>query len=202
MRRGRPRGLCCGVFLRKAALRPVPSWAVVDEVALDSLEAELGEDDENLQTALDAGYRDMDRLQPALAEFLAHEVSSQPDELAQSVGYFLAVVVYLAFKEAFPTRVAGVDPAELKLALETLAVDEQLRAEDPSEIFESDDVVAMGQPALVSYVQHHFDEALVQAGPEADLDAFDVVYRAVLVEVIALSHAVRAPGRVPAPGLA
>jgi len=190
------------VFLRKAALRPVPAWAVVDDMAIDSLEDELGEAEDDLQEALDAGYREMDRLQPHLAEWLAAEVSSRHDELAQSVGYFLAVTVYLAFKEAFPRRLDAVDAAALRLALETLDVDEELRANDPTEVLESDDVVAMGQPAVVNYVQHHFDEALAQADGDADLEAFDVVYRAILVEVIALSHAVRAPGEHHRPILA
>lgn len=181
------------MFLRKAALRPVPTWAVVDHSALDALEESL-EDDEKLQAVLDAGFRDMDRQQPELAEFLSHEVSRRPDELAQSVGYFLAVTVYLAFKEAFPTRLASVGESGLALARGTLEVDEELRANDPKEVFESDDVVAMGQPALVGFVQHHFDEALAQAEGSPDLDAFDGVYRAILVQVIALSHAVRAPG--------
>lgn len=181
------------MFLRKAALRPVPAWAVVDEMALDGLEASLGEDDEGLQEVLDAGYREMDRLQPHLAEWLAAEVSSEDDELAQSVGYFLVVTVYLAFREAFPTRLDEVDEAALNIALETLEVDEELRAADPTEVLESDDVVAMGQPAVLAYVQHHFDEAIAQADGDPDLDAFDTVYRAILVEVIALSHAVRAP---------
>ncbi len=184
------------MFLRKAALRPVPSWAIVDEVALDGLEASLGEADEDLQYALDAGYREMDRLQPDLAEWLASQVSSRADELAQSVGYFLVVTVYMAFREAFPTRLGAVDSASLRLALETLEVDEQLRANDPTEVFESDDVVAMGQPPLLTFVQHHFDEALAQAEGAPDLEAFDIVYRAILVEVIALSHAVRAPSGI------
>jgi len=181
------------VFLRKAALRPVPRWAVVDDMAIDALEEALGEAEEDLQRTLDGGYREMDRLQPELAEYLAGQVSSRSDELAQSVGYFLAVTVYLAFKEAFPTRLGTVDEASLQLALSTLDVDEELRRNDPTEVLESDDVVAMGQPALVNYVQHHFDEALSQSEGAADLDAFDAVYRAILVEVIALSHAVRSP---------
>jgi hypothetical protein len=181
------------VFLRKAALRPVPRWAVVDELAIDALEERLGEGEARLQEVLDAGYREMDRIQPHLASWLAQEVSSPTDELAQSVGYFLAVTVYLAFKEAFPTRLEGVDELALKLAMDTLSVDEDLRANDPHEVMESDDVVAMGQPVVVEFVQHHLDEALEQAEDEADLGAFDAVYRAVLVEVIALSHAVRAP---------
>ena len=174
----------------------MPSWAVVDEVALDQLEARLGEADHDLQDALDSGYREMDRLQAPLANWLAGQVSSRSDELAQSVGYFLVVTVYLAFREAFPTRLDTVDDAALQLALDTLEVDEQLRANDPTEVFESDDVVAMGQPLLITFVQHHFDEALVQAEGSPNLEAFDVVYRAILVEVIALSQAVRSPSGV------
>lgn len=181
------------MFLRKAALRPVPRWAVVDELAIDGLEEGLGDGQERLQQALDVGYREMDRLQPHLAEWLAGQVSSRKDELAQSVGYFLAVTVYLAFREAFPTRLSTVDEVSLRLAIDTLSADEELRANDPTEVLESDDVVAMGQPVVLGYVQHHFDEALAQADDDVDLEAFDVVYRAILVEVIALSHAVRSP---------
>lgn len=187
------------VFLRKAALRPIPSWAVVDEVAIDALEEALGDEQEGLQKILDEGYREMTRLQPHVSDYLAAQVSSRGDELAQSVGYFLAVSVYLAFREAFPTRLETVDPASLQLALDTLSTDEELRANDPTEVLESDDVVAMGQPVLVGFVQHHFEEALTQAEGDADLDAFDEVYRAILVEVIALSHAVRAPGGTAQP---
>lgn len=188
------------MFLRKAALRPVPRWATVTDLSIDQLEDELGDSEAELQESLDAGYRTMDRLQPALAGWLAHELSSPPDELAQSVGYFLGVTVFLAFREAFPTRLEPVDEAGLRLALDTLDVDAELRANDPTEVLESDDVVAMGQPALVSYAQHHFDEALSQAGSDADLDSFDAVYRCILVEIIALSHCVKAPtGRAPRP---
>lgn len=162
-------------------------------MAIDALEDSLGDGDDALQRSLDVGYRDMDRLQPYLAEWLAGQVSSRSDELAQSVGYFLAVTVFMAFREAFPTRIEAVDEASVRLALDTLDTDEELRANDPTEVLESDDVVAMGQPALVAYVQHHFDEALAQAEGDADLEAFDAVYRAILVEVIALSHAVRSP---------
>lgn len=187
------------MFLRKAALRPVPSWAVVSASAIDALEAQLSAAEEQLQGELDRGYRDMDLGQPHLAEWLAEEVSSGHDELAQSVGYFLAVTVHMAFKEAFGRRLRLVDEASLELAQQTLAVDEELRANDPSEVFESDDVIAMGQPALVDFIQHHFDEAIAQSDEATDLRAFDVVYRALLVEVIALSHAVDAPeGRAPA----
>src|SRR5690606_13264201 len=106
---------------------------------------------------------------------------------------FLAVAVYLAFREAFPRRLDEVEGDMLRLALETLEADEALRAEDPSEVLDSDDVVALGQPSLVEFIQHHLQEALQQGGEDADLGELDRVYRAVLVEIIALSHAVRSP---------
>jgi hypothetical protein len=181
------------VFIRKAALRKVPKFALVDEQAIESVEMSLDDDEESLQDALDTGYRELDRKQPVLAAWLAEEVSLRADEMAQSLGYFLAVTVYLAFREAFPTRLGSVDEGALQIALDTLEADEELRAEDPLEVLDSDDVVAMTQPALLDWVQHHLQEALDQAGEAADLEDLDRVYRAILVEVITLSHAVQAP---------
>lgn len=178
------------MFLRKAALRPVPKHAVVDEHAVEAVEEAL-DVESGLQDALDDGYRLLDRKQPTLGAWLAEQVSQRGDELAQSLGYFLAVTVYLAFEEAFPTRLGTVDEGSLEVALGTLETDEEIRAEDPLEVLDSDDVVAMGQPAIIDYVQHHLQEALDQAGDRANIEDLDGIYRAILVEVIALSHAVR-----------
>jgi hypothetical protein len=180
-------------FVRKAALRDVPPHAVVDDVAIQGVEEQLGEEGDELQQTLDGTYREMDRKQAALAAYLAEQVSGRADDLAQSLGYFLVVTVYMAFREAFPPRLGEVDETSLKLAIDTLAADEELRANDPAEMMESDDVVAMGQPALLHFVQHHLDQALSQAGEEPDLEAFDHIYRAILVEVISLSQAVQPP---------
>ncbi|MFW5925384.1 MAG: hypothetical protein ACOCV4_04410 [Myxococcota bacterium] len=181
------------MFVRKAALRPVPAHAIVDERAVAVIEESLGDAQEDLQETLDRGYQELDRKQPVLGTWLADQVSSRNDELVQSLGYFLAVTVYMAFAEAFPTRLRQVDDGSLTMALDTLAADEELRADDPGEVFESDDVVAMGQPALLAFVQHHVEQALEQAGDDIDLSELDRIYRAVLVEVISLSHAVESP---------
>lgn len=185
------------LFVRKAALRPVPRWAVVDEVAVAAVEDALGDEGEELQQALDGAYREMDRRQPALARWLGEQVSGRTDDLAQSLGYFLVVTVYMAFREAFPTRLGTVAEAELQLALATLDADEELRANDPEELLESDDVIAMTQPVLLHFVQHHLDQALEQAGEAPNLEAFDHIYRAILVEVIALSQTVAPPEGTP-----
>jgi hypothetical protein len=181
------------LFVKKAALRPVPKWAVVDEVAVGAVEELLTDETDGLQDTLDAAYREMDRRQPALARWLGGEVSGRSDDLAQSLGYFLIVTVYAAFREAFPTRLGEVDDEALDMARATFEADEALREGDPAEMMETDDVVAMTQPTLLHFVQHHLDQALDQAGEQPDLEAFDQVYRAVLVEVVALSHAVKPP---------
>lgn len=181
------------MFLRKAALRPVPRYAIVDEDVIAIVEASLEDDEKNLQESLDRGYSELDRLQPTIALWMADELSRMRDELVQSVGYFLSVTVYLAFREAFPTRLREVDEGMLQIAEATLTADEELRAEDPMEILDSDDVLAISQPSLVAFVQHHVGEALDQGEGEVDLDELDRVYRALLVQVIALSHAVASP---------
>ncbi|MCA9536744.1 MAG: hypothetical protein KC593_23840 [Myxococcales bacterium] len=181
------------MFLRKAALRPVPRHAVVDEHFVQLVEAQLDAHEDDLQGVLDRGYAELDRRQPALSDWLAEQLSEGQDELVQSLGYFLVVTVYMTFREAFPTRLDEVDERSLQIALETLSVDEELRANDPTEALDSDDVVAMGQPAVIEFVQHHVEEAIEQAEGEVELEQLDRVYRALLVEVIALSHAVAGP---------
>lgn len=171
----------------------MPAHAVVEAHVLEELEASLDTGDAPLQDLLDRGFSELDRRQVALAEWLADILARTRDELVQSLGYFLAVTVYMAFREAFPTRLTEVDQSALNIARATLSADEELRAADPTEILDSDDVIALTQPALVHYIQHHVDQALDQGEGEVDLDELERVYRSILIEVIALSHAVTSP---------
>ncbi len=188
------------MFLRKAAIRPVPTYAVVEPHFIEAVESALDEGGK-LQDHLDVGYRELDRRQPTLSTWLSSELSTGRDETVQSLGYFLIIAVFMAFREAFPKRLREIDDGALHMAIDTLAADEELRANDPTEILESDDVVAMGQPSMISFVQHHVQEAIEQSEGDLDLDELDRIYRAVLVQVIALSHAVASPTGVlgPAP---
>lgn len=181
------------MFFRKAALRKVPQYAVIDAHIIESLEGSLDNQPDALQDALDRGYAELDRRQPALTEWMAEELSRTEDELVQSLGYFLAVTVYLAFREAFPTRLSEIDEHELRLSEALLSVDEELRATDPREVLDSDDLLALEQPSVLAFVQHHVDEALQQGEDEVNYEELDRIYRALLVQVIALSHAVRSP---------
>jgi hypothetical protein len=182
-----------GVFVRKAALRPVPTHARVEEHPIEIVEGRLAVDELDVQRILDEGFQDLETRQPVLADWLAEVLARGQDELVQSLGYFLAVTIYQAFREAFPTRLVEIDAGGLELAIETLAFDEQLRRDDPAEIFETDDVIAMSQPHLLHFVEYHVGEAVSQGEGELSQDELDRVYRTILVEVVALSHAVASP---------
>src|SRR5690606_1389830 len=132
-------------------------------------------------------YGHLGQSQPALSSFLSDELGEVEDELAQSLGYFLVAAVHMIFTEAFPKRLEEVDDDALALALGTLSADEELRALDPLEKLDSDDLIAMNQPAVVDFVQHHVREAFEQADESVPVEQLDRVYRAILVQIIALS---------------
>jgi hypothetical protein len=181
------------VFFRKAAIRPIPRYAVIERRVIDEVERELEGESLVLQNKLDRLYNQLGQRQPVLSDFLSSELGEIEDELAQSLGYFLIAAVHMTFTEAFPNRLDEVDDDALSLALATLSTDEELRALDPLEKLDSDDLIAMNQPALVDFVQHHVREAFEQAEDEIPVAQLDRVYRAILVQIIALSHAVISP---------
>ncbi len=189
------------MFIQKAALRRAPSYATVPAHALELVESSLDHDAQDLQETLDRGHRQMERQQSHLSEWLAEQISDCDDELAQSLGYFLGVTVFLAFFEAFSKRLSSVSPDALKMVLKTFDIDEELRAADPNNGLGSDDVIGLSQPVLVEYVQHHMGEALEQAGEHVNTQGFDDIYRAVLVQIIALSYAVQSPEGMTQPAL-
>ncbi|MEI8259758.1 MAG: hypothetical protein WCJ30_29180, partial [Deltaproteobacteria bacterium] len=159
-------------------------------------EAELSESDD-LEHRIDRAFVDLDARQPALAEYLSEQIDAITDETAQALGHFLGVAVHEAFSGAFGKRLSCVDEASVAVARGSLEADEELRRGSPDEVLESDDVVAISQPHMLAFVREQLDAVLE---PDEDGDASDVdlesvhrVYRAVLIEIIALSQAVEAP---------
>ena len=58
------------MFVRTAALRPVPSYATVEDRWVQVVEQSLDDDEEKLQELLDRGFRELDARQPAVAQCL------------------------------------------------------------------------------------------------------------------------------------
>jgi hypothetical protein len=189
------------VWVRRAAIRPVPAYAQVPLRALTTVEDELGEDDEQARARLDEAFARFERTQPALADRISKVLSSPLDETALALGYFLTLAIWLAFDRVFRSDLAEVTETALGSVEEALQLDEQIRLSDPAEAVDSDDVVAMEQPDVLSFVHEHLDAALEANADEVDVDDVHTIYHVVLVEVLALSYAVRAPANwaVPAP---
>jgi len=116
------------MWVRGAAIRPVPPYAVVDRRFLDAVEEELAESGSATKTDLDAAFARYERTQPALSQLAANVLASPLDETALALGYFLTISVWLSFERAFGARLAEVTDEELKAAASALELEEELRA--------------------------------------------------------------------------
>ncbi len=189
------------MWVRRAAIRPVPAFAQVPLRALTTVEDELGEDDEQARTRLDEAFARFERTQPALAERISKTLNGPLDETALALGYFLTLAIWLAFDRVFGSDLVEVTETALGGVEEALALDEQIRLSDPAEAVETDDVVEMEQPDVLTFVREHLDAALEVNASEVDVDDVHAIFHVVLVEILALSYAVRPPSNwaVPAP---
>jgi len=187
------------MWVRRAAIRPVPAYAEVPSRALAAVEGSLAEDDDATRERLDEAFSRFEQTQPVLAEAIATELAKPLDETALALGYFLTLGIWLAFDEVFGDAVEVVDATALASVDESLKLDEQIRLSDPAEAVDSDDVVAMEQPHVLAFVYEHVDAALEANASEVDVDDVHAIYRLVLVEVLALSYAVRPPVNVVLP---
>jgi hypothetical protein len=182
------------VWVRGAAIRPVPPHAVVGSATLAAVEADLAKGGPDAQRTLDLAFHRFEETQPALADKMSRLLTRPLDETALALGYFLSIAVWLAFERAFSDRLGEVSADALAAAEQGLELEEELRASHGEEPFEVDDVVAHEQPSILAFVHEHVDTALEVAsqgdGQDVDVDHVDKVYRAVLVLTLALSHAV------------
>ena len=191
-------------WVRGVAIRPVPSYAVVDKAALEKVQDDLGAD--GARTELDAAFVRFERTQPFLAERVTAVLGRPLDETALALGYFLSIAIWIAFERTFPERLAEVSADALQATEDALTLEEELRASHADEPIDLDDIVAREQPGILQFVHAHVEAALEgaehtagfpsarEASHEVDVDDVHVVYRAMLVLTLALSHAV-APAR-------
>jgi hypothetical protein len=192
-------------WVRGAAIRPVPAYAVVPQATLAAVERELARDEDDARSELDLAFHRFEETQPHLAAKMGDVLARPIDETALALGYFLSIAIWLAFERAFGERLAVVSEDALKATETALALEEELRASHSDEPLELDDVVAMEQPGILGFVNEHVEAALdpqrggVEAedeeeGDEIDVDDVHLVYRAILVLTLALSHAVAPKG--------
>jgi hypothetical protein len=195
-----------GMWVRGAAIRPVPRYAVVDAATLDQIERELADDSPRAHGELDSAFARFESTQPHLADVLSQLLAKPLDDTALALGYFLSISIWLAFERTFgEARLREVSEDALEATEQAIKLEEELRAAHGDEPFDLDDVVSIEQPNVLAFVHEHVDAALDPAlreraaetvGPvEAEKGAVDVddvhgVYRAIVLLTLCLSHAV------------
>jgi hypothetical protein len=187
------------MWVRGAAIRPVPRYAVVGAATLEQIERELADDSPRARGELDEAFARFESTQPNLADTISQLLSRPLDETALALGYFLSISIWLAFERTFSeARLREVSQDALAATDEAIALEEELRAAHGDEPLDLDDVVSIEQPNVLAFVHEHVDAALdpsaraAQRGQVRDVDVEDVhaVYRAVVLLTLCLSHAV------------
>ena len=138
----------------------MPLFAQLPLSALIEVEDWLGSDEHDAEQRLNALFERFEREQPMLAARTGAALVRQRDEVAMALGYFLSLVIWLAFDNSFGTSLSPINDTAIDSVYEAFALDEELRGQDPNEVVESDDVVAMEQPHALAFIQEHVDAAL------------------------------------------
>jgi len=191
------------MWVRGAAIRPVPRYAVVPSSTLDAIERDLADDSARSREELDGAFARFEASQPNLADTVSQALSRPLDETALALGYFLSISIFLAFEKTFgPARLREVSADALAATEQAIALEEELRAAHGDEPLDLDDVVSIEQPHVLAFVHEHVDAALEPAAgrgegeasssepPEVDVDDVHGVYRAIVLLTLCLSHAV------------
>lgn len=186
------------MWVRRSAIRPVPRYARVPPSAVAAVEATLAGADERARRLCAEGFDRFSAQQQALAKYMVDKLPQSLDEAALALGHMLGVAVFVAF-EAFPPEALRRLDADAVAAVDAaLGADEELRRVDPMDALDSEDIVAIEQPALMAFVNKQIGLTLSEHADSIDIDDVALVFRAVLVEILALSHAVAPPRGYPA----
>lgn len=186
------------VWVRRSAIRPVPPYARLPKSSVARVAASCAPGDERARRAVTDGLTRLREAQPELARYLAGRLDEPTDDRAVELGELLVVTVFLAFEGTPNLALRRVAAEEAAAAEAALCADEELRRTDPVDALETEDIVAIEQPALASFVNEHVGATLQRHAGSIDVDDVAAVFRSVLVQVLALSYAVEAPPGYPA----
>jgi hypothetical protein len=185
------------MWVRAAAIRPVPKYALVRRRVLELVGKRV--DKANAQGQGTTFVSNFDRAQPILAKQL-HRLLERPlDETARALGIYLGTSLWMAFEESFGGRLERVSVEVWKATEESIRVEEELRREHAEEPLDLEDVVMLEQPEIVEWVHELVDAATDVSeddsdnNGEVDVDDLHLVYRTALTLALALSYGVKPP---------
>jgi hypothetical protein len=181
------------VWVRRSAIKLVPRFARVPASAVAAARALLSGTDEQRRAFVRERFDRLSLAHPGLARYLQGRLPPALDNAALALGQMLAVAVHLSFESTPGLRSRPADDDLVAAADAALGADEALRRSDPMDALDSEDIVAIEQPALVAFVNEHVGLTLERHAGAIDVDQVALVFRAILVEILALSQAVLPP---------
>src|SRR5712671_3442080 len=101
------------MFVESVALHPIPAYAQIAPSVLESVLVRLTGAPREQKRAFRTSFRVLEKRQPALADYMAAEVAQLHAVRVQSLAFYLAVLVYRAFEEAFGPRLARVELVDI-----------------------------------------------------------------------------------------
>src|ERR1035438_3871284 len=128
------------MWVRGAAIRPVPRFAVVERSTLDGIERDLADDSPRAHGELDGAFSRFESTQPHLADSISQVLARPLDETALALGYFLSIAVWLAFEREFAGRLGEVSVDAWTATVDALALEEDLRRNDAKEPLDLDGI--------------------------------------------------------------
>jgi hypothetical protein len=177
------------MFVERVALDAVPGDARIGQAAVDAVISRLLCAEGGQERALRAAFVEMEQRQPRFAAYVAHELAELDVPEVQAAAYFLSVLVYRVFEEAFGARLARVELPDINRALARLVADSELRAAHVRGQTYSEDAIAVGQPALLCCVRAQIERAM-QRQPDLAWERLDAFYESLLVMILVLTQAV------------
>lgn len=181
------------MWVRRSAIKPVPRFARVPASAVAAARAKLSGSDEQRRLLVRERFDRLSVAHPGLGRYLRGRLPPALDSAALALGQMLAVAVHLAFESTPGLRSSPADDDLVAATDAALAADEALRQSDPMDALDSEDIVAIEQPALVGFVNEHVGLTLERHAGAIDVDQVALVFRAILVEILTLSRAVLPP---------
>lgn len=175
----------------------MPSYARIPRTALERVRQELLADGEDAQERLDDAFDRFEDMQPALSDYIGSILERPSSDAATALGFFLSLSIWMAFDHYHGHSLREVGEDELHSTRELLTLDGVIREAEPADPLETVDVIGMEQPALVEFVHEHVNATLDFREGTVEADELQLVYRMVLVEVLALSYAVKMPAGFP-----
>lgn len=190
------------MLVRRSAIRPIAHYSRVSGRAVDHVVQRILRENSREKSSAEeisknwfaSGELQLQARQPALGQYLLRHVAASED--IQRLAQQLRVGIFLMFEHGHNGDLLVLGEDQLNVCEASLRADEELRISDPVDPMDTEDMVGVEQPELMSWLNARLAHVLSEQAETIDVDDVGKVFRSLLVAVLALSEAVQAPSGI------